>query len=394
MSVGKTTVHDVAIIGGGLVGSSLALALSAVGLDVALVEPLALQTSADVDAWDTRIYAISPGNAAFLEQLNVWQRLDMKRVQRVEAMEIYGDEPAGQLNLNAYDAGLRELAFIVEAGALQRAMLQAMSGIEEVHVFSPARATEMTVSEARARVTLADETVLEAKLVVGTDGGDSWVRKAAEIASRTSEYRQLGVVANFETEQSHRGLAFQWFRPDGVLALLPLPGNRTSMVWSTSVDKAEALLAMEAGALAEMVTDASRRALGNLRGISPAAGFPLRLTQVTRLIAPRVALAGDAAHSVHPLAGQGVNLGMRDVRQLAMVLGERLPRQDCGDWALLRRYERARREDIAAIEFSTDSLQKLFGNSSVWVSAARNFGLSAVNQLAPLKKLLIHHAAG
>lgn len=387
-----STIHDAVIIGGGLVGSSLALALCATGLDVVLVEPQAPRPQADAGAWDTRIYAISPGNVAFLEELGVWPGLDLQRVQRVETMAIYGDDRSGRLDLNAYDAGLRELAYIVEGGLLQRAMRHVMPGHGGLRVLCPAQASALAVTGECASVTLADGTVLDAQLVVGTDGGDSWVRQAAGITARTRDYGQLGVVANFETARSHLGTAFQWFRRDGVLALLPLPGNRASMVWSAPAEHAAALLAMDADRLAETVTEASAGALGALRVIAPAAGFPLHLTRVARLIAPRVALAGDAAHSVHPLAGQGVNLGMRDVRKLATVLAARLPGQDCGDWPLLRRYERGRREDIASIEFSTDALQKLFGLQSVWMSGARNFGLSAVNRFPPLKNLLIRHA--
>lgn len=387
-----SAVHDAVIIGGGLVGASLALALQSAGLDVALIEPQPPQARPDAPVWDSRIYAISPGNAAFLDSLGAWSRLDAQRMQRVEAMAIFGDERAGRLDFSAYDAGLRELAFIVEGGALQRALREAMAAGSGIRMLSPAQAAGMAVSAAGAQVMLVDGTALQAQLVVGTDGGDSWVRREAGIAARVSDYRQLGVVANFDIEKPHHATAFQWFRPDGVLALLPLPGKRVSMVWSTAVEQAQTLLALDAQALADAVADASQGAVGRLRLITPAAGFPLRLTHVARLIAPRVALGGDAAHNVHPLAGQGVNLGFRDARELAAVLAARAPRQDCGDWSLLRRYERARCEDIAAVELSTDALQKLFGARSVWVSGARNFGLGAVNRLPLLKNLLIRHA--
>ncbi len=384
-------VHDAAIVGGGLVGASLALALQSAGLDVALIEPRALQAPSAAGEWDSRIYAISPGNAAFLDRLGVWPRLDAQRLQRVEAMTIFGDERAGRLDFSAYDAGLRELTFIVENGALQRALDDAMAEASGLRVLR-APATGLTVAAGGGRLMLEDGVEVEAALIVGTDGGDSWVRRAAGIDVRISDYRQIGVVANFESEHHHRDTALQWFRSDGVLALLPMPGHRVSMVWSTAAEHAQALLALDGQALAETVTTASLRALGQLRMITPPAGFPLRLTRVGRLVAPRIALAGDAAHNVHPLAGQGVNLGLRDVRELAAVLAARAPRQDCGDWALLRRYERARREDIAAVEFSTDALQKLFGARSVWISGVRNFGLGAVNRLSPLKNLLIRHA--
>ncbi len=385
-------MHDVAVVGGGLVGASVALALQAAGLDVALIEPRPLQRRPAADAWDSRIYAISPGNVAFLDGLGVWSRIDAQRVQRVEAMAIFGDERTGRLEFSAYDAGLRELAFIIEGGALQRALNEAIAGVPGLRVLDTAQAAGLTVSEEGARLTLADDSAVAARLVVGTDGGDSLVRHEAGINTRVSDYRQLGVVANFETGRPHHDTARQWFRADGVLALLPLPGNRVSMVWSTAVEHAQELLALDGPGLAEAVSEASQHALDPLRLMAPAAGFPLRLTRVARLIAPRVALAGDAAHNVHPLAGQGVNLGLRDARELAAVLAARAPRQDCGDRTLLRRYERARREDIAAVELSTDALQKLFAARSVWISGARNFGLGAVNRLPLLKNLLIRHA--
>jgi len=385
--------HDAAIVGGGLVGASLALALQGTGLDVALIEPQPPQTPLDAGAWDNRIYAISPGNAAFLESLGVWSRLDAQRVQRVDAMTICGDRPAGRLEFSAYEAGLRELAYIVEGSALLQALRAAIADTGQVRIVCPAQAASLQVAADNAQLTLADGARIQAQLVIGTDGGDSWVRRAAGIAARVSDYRQLGVVANFETEKNHGGTAYQWFRADGVLALLPLPGKRVSMVWSATEDYAQALLAMDGPALADAVAAASGGVVGGLRMLTPAAGFPLRLAHIDNLVAPRIALAGDAAHHVHPLAGQGVNLGFRDVRELATALAGRAPLQDCGDLSLLRRYARARREDIATMELGTDVLQKLFAAQSVWLSGARNSGMGVVNRMPFLKNLLIRHAA-
>lgn len=385
-------MHDVAIVGGGLVGSSLALALQASGLQVALVDPQPPCAEPASAAWDSRIYAVSPGNAEFLGSLGVWPRLDPQRLQRVEHMAISGDRREGRLDFTAYDAGLRELAWIVESGAMQRAMSAAIAvapGIQR----RIGQALGLTLHGSAARITLDDGSELDAQLVVGTDGRDSLVRREAGIDAHLSDYRQSGVVANFETEKPHHDTAFQWFRADGILALLPLPGNRVSMVWSTAEANARTLLAMDACALQRCVAEAAGAAVGGLRLLTPAAAFPLRLAQLPRLVSPRVALAGDAAHNVHPLAGQGVNLGFRDARVLADVLASRAPRQDCGDLGLLRRYERARREDIAAIAYGTDALQKLFGAQSVLLSGVRNFGLGALNHLPVLKNLLIRHAA-
>jgi ubiquinone biosynthesis UbiH/UbiF/VisC/COQ6 family hydroxylase len=384
--------HDVVVVGAGLVGASLALALDQGGLSVALVEPRPAQPAAGGEAWDSRVYAVSPGNAEFLDRLGVWQRLDPQRVQRVESIRIAGDRAQGRLSFSAYDAGLRELAHIVESGALQQALSEAIAECSHLRLLCPARPSALRVGDRAARLDLDDGRSLEADLVVGTDGSDSWIRQAAGIAAQVSDYGQTGVVANFETTLPHRGAALQWFRDDGVLALLPLPGHRVSMVWSTALEHAQALLALDVQALAEAVSAASGGVLGALRVITPAAGFPLRLARVAKLAAARVALAGDAAHNVHPLAGQGVNLGFRDVRELAGVLASRGGR-DCGDPALLRRYERARREDILTMELGTDGLQKLFASRSVWVTGLRNTGMGGLDRLPLLKNLLIRHAA-
>lgn len=389
MGAASPNRHEVVIVGGGLVGASLALALRKQGIDAALIEPHAYGFSAETkDDWDQRIYAISPGNAGFLRQLGVWERLLPQRLQRVEAMKIYGDRAQGQLEFNAYDAGLLELAWIVEGRSLQQALSEAMGD-----TFSPQQAAQIVVDSDAARIIMADGAVWSAQLVVGADGADSRVRRETGLSVSVSEYHQTGVVANFECTKPHRDTAFQWFRQDGVLALLPLPGNRVSMVWSTGEAHGRELLALDAQSLAEKVSGASAAAVGDLRVITPAAGFPLRRSQAGRIVAHRVALVGDAAHCVHPLAGQGVNLGFRDARELAQVLSGRAPRQDCGELSLLRRYERGRREDVAAMVWGTDGLQKLFASQPVWISAMRNLGLSGVNRLAPLKNFLIREAA-
>ncbi|OGA53704.1 MAG: ubiquinone biosynthesis protein UbiH [Betaproteobacteria bacterium RIFCSPLOWO2_12_FULL_62_13] len=383
---------DVIIVGGGLVGASLAAALGPAEVSVALVEPQPPRPLPADDSWDSRVYAISPGAAAFLESCGAWQRVPPQRVTRIEAMQVYGDDPAARLDFSAYDAGLRELAFVVENRLLQDALWQGLHHADHVRVFSPARCAAMAWEPAAIVLRLEDGTELTAKLVVGADGADSWVRAQAGISAVPRDYGQLGVVANFATGRPHRGTAFQWFRRGGVLALLPLPGNRASLVWSTAEAHGRELLGLAADELQAQVESASHEALGALELITPPAAFPLQLQRVARLVQPRLALAGDAAHNVHPLAGQGVNLGLRDARELAAVLRERGAQADCGDYFLLRRYERARREDILALQLTTDGLQKLFGSDVVWLAMARNLGLRLVNLQPPLKNLLVRRA--
>src|SRR5581483_1557027 len=202
----------------------------------------------------------------------------------------------------------------------------------------------------------------------------------------------LGVVANLETERPHEQTAYQWFRGDGVLAVLPLPGRRISIVWSTPEAHARELVAASRTDFENRVVEASGGVLGAVRMITAPAAFPLQRMRAERRVEPRVALAGDAAHVIHPLAGQGMNVGIRDARELVEVIAARGVRQDCGDYALLRRYERARREEILAFELATDGLQKLFASPAVWLAGARDSGLALVNTQPALKNFLIRRA--
>jgi ubiquinone biosynthesis UbiH/UbiF/VisC/COQ6 family hydroxylase len=383
---------DVVIVGGGLVGLALARALAGSGLDLALIEPRAPRANLPPPpTWDSRVYAVSPGSATFFERCGIWRRLDAERVTRVEAMRIYGDRADACLRFDAYDAGLRELAFIAEGNRLQHALWAGVRD-QEIRMFCPTDWTSLETTEERAILRLADGTEITARLVVGADGGESRVRNAAGIGMTPGDYAQLGVVANFTCEKPHRGVAFQWFMREGVLALLPLPGNRASMVWSIARERGQELLALAPDDLVAAVESASRGELGALKVLTPPVAFPLKLQRVEQFVKPRLALVGDAAHNVHPLAGQGMNLGLRDARILADTLIERGAWRDCGEHALLRRYERARKEDVMTMQLATDGLQKLFTSDVVLVSEARNLGLRVVDQLQFVKSLLVHHA--
>jgi ubiquinone biosynthesis UbiH/UbiF/VisC/COQ6 family hydroxylase len=218
------------------------------------------------------------------------------------------------------------------------------------------------------------------------------VGQQAGNSASPSPFQQHGVVANFITEKSHRGTAFQWFRPDGILALLPLPQKMVSMVWSVSPEQSAALLALPPAELCTQVAAASHHTLGALQLVTPPAAFPLRVLNLPHIVAPRLALVGDAAHNVHPLAGQGVNLGFRDARELANVLLQRGAQTDCGDAHLLRRYDRARQEDILSMQLTTDALKHLFINNNPLLRSMRNLGLAFTNRFTPLKKMLARHA--
>jgi ubiquinone biosynthesis UbiH/UbiF/VisC/COQ6 family hydroxylase len=386
--------YDVIVVGGGLVGASAALALNAAGLRIAVVDSQRPPSVADPAGWDSRVYAISPGSAKFLGECGVWSALDGARLRAVEDMQVFGDDAISALAFGAYEAGLRELAVIVESRELQRVLWGALERAPHVEILAPVVGRELIFSADAAQLELEDGRILRACLIVAADGADSWVRTQAAIDVKVRLYGQTAVVANFGTARPHRGAAMQWFQRDGVLALLPLPGERVSMVWSTTPERAANLLAMTAAELAAEVATAAHDIYGEMQVITPAAAFPLRMQSVRRLVKPRLALIGDAAHNVHPLAGQGVNLGFRDARELAQVLTQRGAQSDCGDFHLLRRYERARREDIATMQLVTGTLQRLFNNDDARLATLRNLGLRLVNRQSGLKNLLVQHAVG
>lgn len=383
---------DVIIVGAGLVGASLALALRGAGLRMAVIDTQLPRPVNDPATWDSRVYAISPGSADFLEACGAWDALDAARACRIEDMHVFGDDVVSTLKFGAYEAGLRELAVIVENRELQRVLGQALESAPQVEIIAPVTCAELNFTAHAAQLALADGRRLQARLIVGADGADSWVRCQAAIEVETRPYRQTAVVANFAIARPHRGVAAQWFLRNGVLALLPLPGARVSMVWSAAEGHAAQLLALTAGELAAQVAAAAQDKFGEMGVITPAAAFPLRMQRVRRLVRSRLALIGDAAHNVHPLAGQGVNLGFRDARALAQVLAGRGAQADCGDYQLLRRYERARREDIATMHFTTNTLQRLFNNDDQRLAKLRNLGLRLANRQPQLKNLLVRHA--
>lgn len=384
---------DIVVIGGGLVGASLAVALKDSDLKIALVEsnlPLTLPADA---SWDSRIYAISPGSAAFLQDHDIWQMMDKGRITPVYDMAVYGDDNAARLDFSAYDLGVSELAYIAENRQLQINVWNALTAAsEKITIFCPAQCASLAWHESHIDVQLADGNLLQSALVVGADGVNSWVRKQAGIAVARHAYQQVGVVANFSTELTHHNVAYQWFMRDGVLALLPLPDRRVSMVWSANDEKASQLQQLSDAALCQQVAEASNYTLGKMQLVTPPVGFPLNFVHVKSLVKPRLVLIGDAAHGIHPLAGQGVNLGLRDTRQLAATLIARGLQTDCGDYRLLRRFERARKEDILAMELVTDGLQKLFNNNNPTLSRLRNLGFEITNHLPLLKNRLMQHA--
>lgn len=381
---------DLIIVGGGLAGASLAAALRESRLRIALVEG---QAPSRPQGWDARIYAISPANADFLARIGAWEHLDRQRMAPISAMEVHGDQ-GGRLNFSAYETGVGELGWILESSLMACELWEGIKRQANVTRFCPARPAALEIRHDAALLTLEDGQLLSGRLLVGADGRDSWVRRQAGLEAITTPYNEKGLVANFATEKPHRGIAWQWFLDDGVLAYLPLPGQRMSIVWSTPDAHADALCALPPEALAEQVAAAGQHVLGRLETITPAAAFPLRLIRVPRTVSPRLALVGDAGHGIHPLSGHGINLGFQDARVLAEMLGAAGPWQDIGEERFLQRYQRARREETVLMQTTTDTLRRLFRASPPGLAPLRNLGLTLTNNLGPMKSVLVRYALG
>ena len=379
---------DVLVVGGGLVGASLALALSRHGRRVGLIEGQQPPRDGLTDAndWDSRVYAVSPANRAFLDSLNAWP--DMSRVGTVSAMDVRGDGD-GRIAFSAADAGQPALAWIAENRWMLATLWQQLAQSNACCI-TGVRPLSVSHHPRHISLSLDDGRTLNTRLLVGADGANSWIRQQTSIHVAVSPYGHSGVVANFVAERDHGNIARQWFLGNGILAWLPLPERRISIVWSTATP--DALTQLSADELCATVAQAGGQALGQLHCLTPAQAFPLRLMRPDSVIAPRIALVGDAAHTVHPLAGQGVNLGFGDAQALAALLAGHTG--DAGDLLLLRRYQRMRREAVNTMQLTCDGLFKLFHTRDPLLGWLRNTGLSLTQHLPLLKRQLARQAIG
>jgi len=318
-------------------------------------------------------------------------------VAPVDAMDVNGDgSGGGHLGFDAFGAQTGTLAWIVEDRNLNAALDAALRFAQNVQVVA-GRAVRLTAGPEHATLALEDGARIDCALVVGADGRESWVRGQCDIGIDYRSYHQRAIVANFSCEKPHHNVARQWFTcTDGIVALLPLPGNRVSLVWSAPDALAETIMAESLGELAIRLGEYADGPLGLLKPLLPEAvkALPLALVRPHALVAPRVALAGDAAHAVHPLAGHGMNLGFGDVKDLLDVLAAREPHQGIGDERVLARYARARKEDVLLMQLATDGLERLFGTNLEPLRVVRNLGLNLLDKLPMVKRRLIAHAMG
>ncbi|HLU20030.1 MAG TPA: UbiH/UbiF family hydroxylase [Pusillimonas sp.] len=388
------STNQIIVCGTGIVGLAAALGLARQQEKVLLLGPRKPPEPAQADVYFPRVYALSAESKQFLERLGVWDLLDFSRVTPVESMQVYGDA-SGYVDLRAWQAVQPEMAWIIESSEIERVLHQG------VKMFGVSWHDDRFQSLTAHAVKTESGRQLEAALVIGADGADSPVRAAAGISGTSKPYGQMGVVTHLTAERPHGHAAVQWFTSDSVLALLPMPdtadGPQVSMVWSMSNDRAQALLALpQAERQARLELDllaATEGALGRLTVRSGVFAFPLFLER-SSMVAPGVALAGDAAHRVHPLAGQGLNLGLGDVAQLLGILKARPQWCSPGQISLLRRYRRVRAEPVMAMSLVTDGLFRLFASHSAPMVVVRNLGMRLVDRMPFIKRQLIVGASG
>jgi 2-octaprenyl-3-methyl-6-methoxy-1,4-benzoquinol hydroxylase/2-octaprenylphenol hydroxylase len=299
------------------------------------------------------------------------------------------------LNFDAADEGRAALGFIVENRLIQSVLWQACQRESRIAIHCPARVAATDSSTDRRMLTLDDGTVVAAKLVVAADGAESALREMVGIATQGRDYGQRAIVAHVATERAHESTAWQRFLPGATLAFLPLADGRSSIVWSVPDAEAERLLVLDDDTFRAELGAALDFRLGRVTATTRRASFPLRMKLAERYLAPRLALIGDAAHAVHPLAGQGVNLGLRDVEELRVMLVEaRNAKRDFAAESVLRRYERRRRSDNALSAHAFDAIQRVFGSDAMPVAALRGMGLGLVDKITPLKHAFARHATG
>lgn len=385
----------VAVVGGGAVGAALACALGHEGIPTALVEARPPRGPACGDPWRLRVSALTEASRRMLQALGAWQALASERLEPIRGMEVWDAAGSGRIRFDADELGLDAIGYIAENEALQGALWQRLESMPAVRVVAPARVEALQPEGAKAVLALDTGEALEASLVVAADGRDSPLRRAAGVPVRGWEYDQSGLVAAVRPAVHHGGVARQRFLPTGPLAFLPLPDGACSIVWSVPRRQAEALLELPADDFAERLGAAFGHALGPVLEVGERAAFPLRLQHATRYAARRLVLAGDAAHAIHPLAGQGLNLGLMDAAALAEVLIAAWRRGgDLGDPRYLHRYERWRKGENLAMMAVMDAFKRMFGSSLPPLVALRGLGLRWVDRALPLKRSIMRRAMG
>ncbi len=386
---------DLVISGGGMVGAALGCGLAEQGFSVALIELHPPQTEWPADEVDLRVSALTRFSQRLLQELGVWERMTEMRVSPYREMRVWDEAGRGTIHFDAADIGEPDLGHIVENRVTRLALWERLGQLDGVELIFPDAVEKMELLGDQRRLVLSSGRQFDTGLLVVAEGANSPIREMAAISSSGWAYDQHAIVATVWPEQHHGEVARQRFMATGPLALLPIDDGRCSIVWSTSPAEAERLMALDDASFCQALTQASQRVLGGITRVGPRAVFPLRLRHADHYVLPGLALVGDAAHGIHPLAGQGVNLGFLDAAELMEVLvAARKAGRPLGSMATLRRYERARKGANMAMLGAMDLFKRLFSNHNRPLALIRNLGLDLADAAGPLKRLAIRRAMG
>lgn len=386
---------DVAIVGAGMVGGALGCALSQQGLRVALVEQRAPDTGWSADEVDLRVSALTRASQRILENLGVWNRMSEMRISPYRGMFVCDATGNGSIAFDAAEIGEPDLGHIVENRVTQLALWERLGELDNLRKFCPDSVHRLELGSERPWLELSSGKRIESYLIVAADGANSTVRELAGIATSGWSYDQHAIVATVQPEKHHGEIARQRFMPTGPLAFLPINDGSCSIVWSTLPAHAEFLMQLDGAGFCRELESASQRMLGGIKKVGPRGVFPLARRHADRYISEGLALIGDAAHGIHPLAGQGVNLGFLDAAVLVDVLQDAAVRGcPLGGRATLRRYERARKGNNLEMLTLMDLFKQLFSNDNQALSLLRNVGLNLADAAGPLKHILMRRAMG
>ena len=386
---------DIIIAGGGMVGLTLAAILKHSPFRVAVVEnhePAPFSAKQD---YDLRVSAISRASAHVLHHVGAWDGILSRRYSPYDQMQVWDQGGQGLVHFDAADLVMDYLGYIIENPVVQLALLDSIRKAENIHWLCPEKIQAIYPGDQGTELVLGSGSKLEAHLLVGADGAHSQVRHAAGIDVDRAEYGQQALVCVVKTSKSHRNTAWQRFLSTGPLAFLPLADGRCSIVWSVEQDRAEALLQLDDQKFSSQLGQAFEYQLGQVESVGPRAAFPLVRRHAKSYVQPGLCLIGDAAHTIHPLAGQGVNLGILDAAALAQVLMQAWrQKRDIASLATLRKYERWRRGENALMMYSMSGFKQLFSNDNLLLQSLRNTGLNLVNRIPPLKHRFMRQAMG
>jgi 2-octaprenyl-6-methoxyphenol hydroxylase len=389
---------ELLIAGGGLNGLALGIACAGAGLSTILVDRQDLAATLG-EAFDGRASAIAYGSKLVLDGIGVWPDI-AAAAEPIREIRVADDDSPLFVHYDHRDLAPGEgdpapLGYIVENRVLRRALLACARALPELALLSPRAVVSLQADAGSAVARLNDGGALKVRLVAAADGKESPLRRAAGIGTVEWRYDQIGIVATVAHERPHAGIAIEHFLPAGPFAILPMTGNRSSIVWTENAALAPRLVALPDAEFAAELAARFGDFLGHIEPVGPRWTYPLALMQAERYVAPRLALVGEAAHVIHPIAGQGLNIGIRDIAALAeIIIDSRRLGLDIGDPVMLDQYQRWRRADAVLLAAVTDGLNRLFSNAIAPIRLVRGLGLAAVHRLPPLKRLLMRHAMG